>query len=147
MWRQIIALILVVLASSSIAGCIVGATDYSGYYDKAWGDRVVEKSFRKTTNDRGNDLYVGVVRNATTNYSATMSLEHVKTQTDAAKIYADTVASAKNDGYISGAFSSSDVKQDSLVDRWQGTKLLSYMYVTYYYNNDVKSWVVYTHSK
>lgn len=145
-----IAVIVVMIASLSIAGLMarfaVGATDYCDYYNNAWGDRIVEKQFYKTQSDRGNDLYVGVVRNASSQYPATLSLEHVKTQSDAAKIYTDTVAAAQSAGYMSMVFSSSEVKPDLFVERWQGTTSLNYLHVTYYYSEAVNSWLVYEYN-
>ena len=142
-----VAAIIVIIASLSVAGLITvfvaGANDYSDYYNQAWGDRIVEKPFHKTKSDRGNDLYVGVVRNASSQYPATMSFEHVQTQSDAAKIYTDIVDAAKSEGYMSMVFSSSNLKSDPFVERWQGTTSLNYMHVTYYYNEAVNSWLVY----
>jgi len=36
----------------------------SGYYDKLWREGVIETPFYKTVNERYNDVYVGVTRQA-----------------------------------------------------------------------------------
>jgi len=52
-----IAVIVIVVASLSIAGCTTGAADHSNYYNTIWTDQVIDKPFYKTTSERGNDLY------------------------------------------------------------------------------------------
>ena len=137
-------LVLIAIASSSVAGCLIGnhgTTDYSGFYNKAWPDRVIEKPFYKTTSDRGNDVYVGVFENATRQYSTTLALEHVKSQNEAARVYRDIVAGAISDGYVTRS-DKTPTGWPNPVERWEGNKGFNYMYVMYYNSPDVKSWVV-----
>ena len=137
-------LVFAIIASTSVAGCTVsnyGATDYSGFYDKAWPDRVIEKPFYKTTSDRGNDLYVGVFENASKQYSTTVALEHVKSQDEAARVYRDIVAEAISNGYVTRS-NTTPTGWPHPVERWEGNKGFNYMYVMYYNSPDVKSWVV-----
>jgi hypothetical protein len=76
---------IVILASLSVVGCVnntntaspsptAAATsptpaanaDYSSYFGTAWtsGNAIVMQPFTKGTNERGNDVYKGVTRNA-----------------------------------------------------------------------------------
>ncbi len=138
--------IAVVVSLAVVATLYLSATDYSAYYNTHQGTWVVEKPFYKTTSPRGNDLYVGVIRNATSLYSATVSYEHVKTQSEAANIFADTIANAK----ASGAHTGSTSKGSNVADEWGGTTSMGAMYVSYYqasYGGGTGSfWVVQTNT-
>jgi hypothetical protein len=148
MSKKMVAIIaLVIVASLSVAGCTTNKTsstvnDYSSFYNKAWTDVVIEKPFYKNTSVRGNDLYVGVIRNASgETYTGTISFEHVGSQAEAAHVYKETVASNINDGYVPNAFNTS-ADYPTPIERWQGDNGNRHMYVAYYYSPDVSSWVV-----
>jgi hypothetical protein len=155
MEKKLLAIIvLVMVASLSVAGCTIGLpstssptptppADYSSFYDNIYPNRVLEKPFNKTISERGNDLYVGVIRNASQKYTYTITLEHVRSQDEAASVYKDTVAGAIREGYVARSYNTpiSDVYPVPR-ERWQGDKSLSYMNVKYYYYPEVNSWVV-----
>ena len=142
------------VVSLSIAGCTTSTTsttDYTDLYNKNSGNNVV-KPFYKTTSDRGNDLYVGVTRSSI-NQSSNITIEHVKSQDEAAKVFVDTVAAYKSDGYTTRPteYQKFNITTDRV--EWQGDKYvdnpqrvgwgtLYNAYVKYEYGSAVHSWLV-----
>jgi len=82
-------------------------SDLSKYYDNQFGSGppghkfVIEKSFSKSTNERGNDVYIGVIRNETLpkNFAITVIVELTKSETQAKQLYADSVTKKAIEGY------------------------------------------------
>jgi hypothetical protein len=109
------------------------------YYNKrAWVDVVIITPFQKTTNDRGNTVYTGIIRVAGNRLDTTIISEHVGSQAEAASLYKDAVAKAQSDGYVYKPFN--DTARYN--ERWQGDRDYSgYFYTYYFYNPDVNSWV------
>ncbi len=152
-----VAVLIVMMASLSIAGCTspspspsttsssttgANVTDYSDHYNKAMGDWVIEKPFYKTISDRGNDLYMGVARNASSQYSHTLAYEHVKTEDDAAAVFDTLVTQAQDSGYTEKSM----LQDPYSVDSWRGVKTVgsttSVVDISYYHSSSVNSWVV-----
>jgi hypothetical protein len=135
-----ITVLLLLVASLSIAGCTTAATDYSDYYNKYWEEAVVLTKFSKDTSSAGNDRYMGVIRGASKQSSTTVVMEHADSQDKAAQLYKAAVAKAKSDGYKERAFNKT--AESYVVERWQGDMgFNSYISLRYYNNPDVKSWV------
>ncbi len=85
----VITVLLLIVAALSVAGCTINLpstssptptptstpipavstptppADYSSYYNKLWerSGFIVERQFTKSTNARGNDVYMGIMRN------------------------------------------------------------------------------------
>ncbi|MGZ4932284.1 MAG: hypothetical protein ACXV5D_09400 [Halobacteriota archaeon] len=155
MIRKVAVVVFIVMMTSlSIAGCTssstsntsstsgTNVTDYSDHYNKAMGDWIIEKPFYKTTSDRGNDLYMGVARNASSQYSHTLAYEHVKTEDDATVVFDTLVTQAQDSGYTEKS-----MPQDPhTVDAWRGVKTVgsttSVVDISYYHASSVNSWVV-----
>lgn len=99
------------------------------YYTTLWTDRgsVIEKPFRETTSDRGNDLFVGVVRNASRQSTTTISYEHVNSQSQAASVFQEIVTAAKNNGYKERPSNSTDPNTLPYADEyWLGVNNLTF---------------------
>lgn len=153
-----IIVLLLVVASLSVAGCTVGIpntssptptgttpsplADYSSFYDKQWSDRVIEKPFYKTLSNDGNDLYVGVIQNASRVGTSTVTFEHVTSQNEAANIFKNIVANAKSAGYTEMPYTPPSSYQ--VVGHWLGWNdvMRKHTYTQYYYGSEVNSWVV-----
>ena len=132
---------------STQSGSTQNATDYSSYYNTAYGTHgVVVTSFYKTTSDNGNDLYVGVVRNFSSPQSEpnTITLEICTSQSQAAQIYQTAVTNATNAGYV--ARTTAPVFNHPITQGWQGDNAYNdYKMIAYYQDANVgNAWVVET---
>jgi hypothetical protein len=122
------------------------ATNYSSRYDTAYGSgAVVVTPFYLTTSARGNDLYVGAVRNFSQQSRVnTITLELCTSETEAAQIYQTTVANATKAGYVARATVPSGFPAPA-VQAWHGDYGFSYKMVAYYQDQSVgNAWVVET---
>lgn len=149
----VIAVLLLVVTSLSVAGCTsssntsstTGATDYSDQYNKLVSNEVIITPFHKITSARDNALYVGVVGANRTQNITNRSYEHVKSQDDAAKIFNETVAAYKSNGYVTKSVGKDPGSTGGRT--WTGTKGVKQASVVYWYNDNVlgsnqKSWIV-----
>ena len=139
-----IATILAVISivAITVAGCsglillisdlnrpMPGFPSKSEYYNGLWTHRgsVIEKPFNWTTSDRGNDLFVGVVRNASSQSTTTISYEHVNSQSQAASVFQEIVTAAKNNGYKERPSNSTDPNTLPYADEyWLGVNNLTF---------------------
>lgn len=119
----------------------------SDYYTTLWTNRgsVIEKPFCETTSDRGNPLYVGVIRNASRQSTDTISYEHVNSSSKAASVFQVIVTAAKNNGYKERPANSTDPSADPrAVGYWLGTNNLTFSSkaIQYYYGDFYSTYVV-----
>jgi thiol-disulfide isomerase/thioredoxin len=120
--------------------------DYSSHYTTGFSTyNVIVTPFSLTTSARGNDLYVGVVRNFSQQSAHnTITLEHCTSEAQAAQIYQTTVTDATNAGYVARA-TAPDGFPAPPVQAWQGDYGLSFKSVAYYQDPSVgNAWVVET---
>ena len=107
---------------------------------------IVERQFTKSTNERGNDVYMGVMRNATlsqSNAGVTTVMELTKSQAEAKQLYDKYVADKLNEGFTPrqdwiAAMKASDT--GNYTNIWVGQNGLQQFYVLYRYNPAVISW-------
>ena len=117
--------------------------DYSSHYNTGYGSgAVIVTPFYLMTSARGNDLYVGVVRNFSQQSAHnTITLEHCTSEAQAAQIYQKAVTDATNEGYVARA----TAYPFPAVQGWQGDRGLSFKSVAYYQDPHVgNAWVVET---
>ena len=162
-----IAVLLLVVASLSVAGCTVSPTgtssptpsptptpnptpvDYSSALTKASesANFIMERPFTKSVNERGNDVYKGVGRNATNPGSPSVTLvkEVTKSQTEAKTVYDKAVATKLNEGYIADPTGAAAWKPSGCPDCiavWMGSKGNSGFLCHYLYDYTVNGWLV-----
>jgi hypothetical protein len=149
----IIGLVVVAsLLTVVVAGCF-GTTDYSDYYNKnvnikkQWLNGTLEEAFHKSNSTQGNALYIGKIREGAN--PITSKYEHVSSETKAEQVYNETVERAVQDGFVE--FSSNH--GSDVTELWLGNRNDSGggnrndpggIYLAYYKNTDVNSWVVET---
>jgi hypothetical protein len=77
--------------------------DYSSYFDRKWENSgmIIEWPFSESTNVRGNDVYMGILRNATQPgaVSVTIVEEFTKSQNESKQVYDQYVASRLSEGF------------------------------------------------
>ncbi len=118
-----VAVIVIVIASLSIAGCIqIGPTaspspspspsptatleprNIAAELTAAWEacNSYMERPFTKSINARGNDIYKGVSRNATPPRAkrVTVVVKSTKSQAEAKTLYNIEVATEQNEGFV-----------------------------------------------
>jgi hypothetical protein len=129
MTKKLLAIIvIVILASLSVAGCTVGVpstssptptatptptptstpipapVDYSSSFNKNFegAGAIMERPFTKSTNQRGNDVYKGITRNTALAESSKMTtvVELTKSQAEAKQLYDQTIAQKLSEGFI-----------------------------------------------
>ena len=169
MLKKLAATVLVVIALLSIAGCVVNpstsspsptatpvptvttptpAVDYSSVLNSKVesGNFIMTRPFTKSTNERGNDVYKGVGRNATLSGSTDVTLvfELTGTQTEAKQVSDKIVATKLKEGYIPDAshIASHKAAYPSEVDYWFGTYGSNWFSCAYGYGPEVPSWTV-----
>jgi hypothetical protein len=114
-------------------------TDYSSHFNAVWNDVVIEKTFVKGTNERGNTIYTGVIRGVDTRYPNTVIEELVASKGEAANLYNNAVAKARSDGYVYRAFSTAP--NSDIEARWRGDLDSKFFYTDYHFDDTVNSWV------
>ena len=170
MIKKVAVIALVIVASLSVAGCTIGPTssptptptptaaptiamptDYSSYYTKMWqgAGGVVTQQFTKAINVRGNDIYTGIVKNATLSNAppVTYVMEHTKSEAQSKQVYDNFVAAKINEGFsvrsdLVAAWKAEPVSPYTGI--WIGQMGAQQFYVMYGYDSDVHSWVVTT---
>jgi len=106
--KLVAVIVVLVVASLLVAGCTVGlpstssptptptptptaTTDYSSILtkDAESSNFIMERAYTKSTNERGNDVYKGVGRNATLpgSTSVTLVTELTKSEAEAKQVY------------------------------------------------------------
>jgi hypothetical protein len=170
MEKKLLAVIVfIVIASLSIAGCTTNTStpttttqptttaqaDYSSYFDKAYqaGNFFLDKPFTKSTNIRGNDVYMGSIRNTSISGAKGVTVvdELTKSQAEAKQLYDKYVSDKLSQGYTSYPQVVANWKtQGGLEAVWFGATDSYYtnqFYVWYQYNDNVNSWDVTTQAK
>jgi hypothetical protein len=168
MTKKLLAIIvIVVIASLSVAGCTVGLpstssptptstptpvptvstptpqADYSSYFDKWFesGNAIMDRPFTKSTNQRGNDVYKGITRNVSKPESSKMTtvVELTKSKAEAKQLYDQTVAQKINEGFTSSPYWIAIYKAwwPQLTDIWVGVRSGQEYTVSYQYNTYV----------
>ena len=110
------------------------------------GNFIMTRPFTKSTNERGNDVYKGVGRNATLPGSTDVTLvyELTNTQAEAKQVYDKMVATKLQQGYILNptAVAENKAASPSWVDVWYGTYGSNWSACSYGYGPEVHSWTV-----
>jgi len=156
-----IVVLLLVVASLLVAGCtsnkspssststptpIPAQADYSSFFDWSYraGGFFLDTPFTKSTNVRGNDVYMGSIRNTSLpgQKGVTVVEELTNSQTEAKQLYDKYVSNKLSEGYTSYPQEVANWKYDG---KWFGaTDPTHQFYVLYRYSTDVNSWVVTT---
>ncbi|MGA3359876.1 MAG: hypothetical protein ABSC87_06685 [Halobacteriota archaeon] len=166
-----IVVLFLMVASLSVAGCINFSstpsptptptptptstptpTDYSSALTNATesGNFIMERPFTKSTNERGNDVYKGVGRNATNpgSHSVTLVEEVTKSQTEAKQVYDKATSDKLNQGYTADTTAAAEYKSTacpgfmSCVEVWAGSYGTKYFLCSYGYDSTVHGWKV-----
>jgi hypothetical protein len=146
----ILLILFVTFISTFAAGCTANIAptvttsstptptpDYTNYFNTDFVHKrpndvwSVAQNFTRSKNERGNDVYFGVIRNEsyTPKYELTMTIEIAKSKDEAKQIYSQTVISKANDGYIPYTALR---KQHPEGDSWYGNKERSMALIDYY---------------
>jgi hypothetical protein len=167
MIKKVAVIALVIVASLSLAGCTfpistssptpmptptptatpTPVVDYSSVLTKQneAGVGIMERPFTKSTNERGNDVYKGVGRNASKpgSKSVIWVIELTKSQAEAKQLYDKYVAQRLNEGYTPRP---DWVAGWNHPGAWAGVQYSSgnQFTVFYRYNSAVNSWDITT---
>jgi hypothetical protein len=162
---------LVMITLLSVAGCInivspsatptptstptstpTPPVDYSSALDKLFesGNAIMERDFTKSTNERGNDVYKGVLRNATLpgSQSVTVVIETTKSQAEAKQVYDMATRDKLNIGYTADPTGAADFKAlgcsgfQSCIEVWAGNSGANHFLCYYGYISTVHGWAV-----
>jgi hypothetical protein len=123
---------------------------YSSYYTSTWqsGGFIVTQPFTKSTNVRGNDIYLGIIKNATLANAAPMTVveELTKSEAQAKQVYDIYVTAETNEGFSlrSDWVAALNASSPGYNGIWIGQNGQQQFYVLYRYNSDVQSWEVTT---
>lgn len=163
---------LLMIASLSVTGCtfpistgpsptptsaptvttVTPPADYSSYFNKNWesSGMIVERLFTKSINARGNDVYMGIMRNTSLSQgnSVTVVEEFTKSQAEAKQVYDQYVVQKLSEGFSLRtdwvASMKSDPTRAQYDGMWAGTLGVREFFVFYHYNPEVNSWDVTT---
>jgi hypothetical protein len=168
MLKKLAVIALVIVASLLVAGCTTNTSssstptptptptstststsnlDYSSYYQKLWegSGMIVERTFTKSTNVRGNDVYLGIMRNATLSQGTgvTTVMELTKSKNESTQLYDKYVSDKLAADFTPRSdwiaqFKASDT--GNYTNIWIGQSGSQQFYVMYRYNPDVSSW-------
>ena len=168
MERKLLAIIVfAMIASLSVAGCFAAtptpvppspiptvtptpSADYSSYYTSTWqgASFIVTQPFTKSTNVRGNDIYLGIMKNATLSDAppVTTVMELTTGEAQAKQVYDNYVAAKLNEGFSlrSDWVAELNASIPGYSGIWVGQNGQQQFYVFYRYNSDVQSWEVTT---
>jgi hypothetical protein len=164
--RFLAVMVLVMIASLSVVGCVTNpsmssptptatptATDYSSYLNKGFtsGNAIVVQPFTKGTNERGNDVYKGITRNASlpASEATTTVIELTQSQADAKQLYDQTVAQKTTEGFTlqPDAVAYGKAEFPYVTEMWVGQQSASgqAFYIEYYNDSNVSpSWLFIT---
>ena len=128
--------------------------DYSSYYYRLWESNgmIVERPFSESTSVRGgNDVYMGVVQNATQPGAASFSTveELTKSQNESKQLYDQYVASRLSEGFTLrldwvASFNASTLPGYGYNEVWSGQNGANWFIVMYRYFTPIQSWEVTT---
>jgi hypothetical protein len=147
-----IIVLLLVVASLSVAGCTVSnnsasstptpapttepTTDYTSYFNsQVSANATIVKPYEKSTNSRGNDVYTGVVRNKYTPSSTwTLTHELAKSEGDAKAAVDATIAQKINAGFTLKPEETAALKTQmaGTVGVWEGVNSAGEIFLVYY---------------
>ena len=122
MKKTLAIIAIVMLISLSVVGCVnytnttsssptptsssptpTANADYSSYYTKYWQSSgfIVTQPFTQSTNVRGNDVYLGIFKNATLSNAPSMTVveELAKSEAQAKQVYDNYTAAKLNEGF------------------------------------------------
>ncbi|HYB59657.1 MAG TPA: hypothetical protein VEB88_05365, partial [Candidatus Acidoferrales bacterium] len=125
---------------------------YSSYYNSYFTGNgwTLVQPFSKSTNDRGNAVYTGIVSNVTTGHQYSIVVELTASQADAKSAYDQTVAQ-KTPGFTPrpDIVANDTAKNPKYIEEWAGQNgQTSYLYIFYQNNPDVyPSWQCITQSE
>jgi hypothetical protein len=153
----VIVVFLFLVVSVSIAGCAFflspssSPADYSSYFNTWYsnGTSRIKQPFTKGTNERGDTVYTGVTRNSSEvgNYQYTVVIGPTLTQTDATRLYDQTVGQKLGEGFIAQPDWAASYKAafPYNIEVWAGQMGDQDFYVMYYYDSNVSpSWLFVT---
>jgi hypothetical protein len=168
MEKKLLAIIVfVMIASLSVAGCTVGfpstssptptstptpSTDYSSYFTNASESTnfIMEQPFMKSINERGNDVYKGVGRNATLpgSSSVTLVVEVTKSEAEAKQVYDSQVSGKLSEGYTPNPTGAATFQANNpgIIAAWEGTYGAGNYLCYYYYDYTINAWLSYQQS-
>jgi len=170
MKKTLAIIAIVMLASLSVVGCVnytnttsssptptatptatpAANADYNAYYTKIWEGSgfIVTQPFTKSINVRGNDIYMGIMKNATLANAIPMTVvqELTQSQAQAKQVYDNYVAAKQNEGFNlrSDWVAALTASIPGYTGVWVGQNGLQQFYVLYRYNPYVQSWEVTT---
>ena len=160
----------------SVAGCTVGLptassptpsptptptstptppADYSSMYTKYWegNGMIVERPFTQSTNERGNDVYMGIMRNTSLSQGqgVTTVEELMKSQAESKQLYDKYISQKQSQGFTPrndwiAQWKAQDYGTYNYTDIWIGVKDTQQFYIMYRYFPPVHSWVLTTES-
>jgi hypothetical protein len=122
--------------------------DYSSYFTSAFtgGGYVVAQPFVKSTNDRGNDVYQGIIKNTSSGFQYKSVIELTQSSSDAKQLFDQTVAQKTNEGFVNQpdwvAFYRA--RYPDYTDVWIGKQGGQYVNIYSYYDSGASSWLVRT---
>lgn len=117
----VLFVLFVMFSTAFVAGCTTNISptvtpsstptptpDYSKAFNKQFTHNetndvwTVAQNFTKSKNERGNDVYFGVIRNESykPKYELTVTIEIAKSNDEAKQLYSQAVINKANDGYI-----------------------------------------------
>ncbi len=116
-----------------------------------WGGFIVTQPFIKSSDARGNDVYLGIVKNATLTNAIpmTVAIELTKSEAQAKQVFDSFVAAKLNAGFsvssdqVAALNADPSIRYDGI---WIGQSGALYFDTFYRYNPDVNSWEVTTES-
>ena len=124
--------------------------DYSSYFNSYYAGNgwTLVQPFSMSTNDRGNTVYTGIVRNATGGTQQTTVVELTASQADAKNAYDQTVAQ-KTPGFTSRPdwVVNNTAQYPERIEEWAGVNQAGTDIRIFYWNNAQvsPSWEVETH--
>jgi hypothetical protein len=162
MKKTLAIIAIVMLASLSVVGCVSNTNttsssptpaanaDYSSYYTSTWQGTgfIVTQPFTKSTNVRGNDIYLGIMKNATLANAPPMTvvMELTTSEAQAKQVYDNYVATKLNEGLtlVPDQVAALNATVPGYNGIWVGQSGPQWFYALYRYNSNVQSWEVTT---
>ena len=122
--------------------------DYSSYYNRLWegSGMIVDRPFSKSTSVRGNDVYMGIIRNATQPQAVGITTveELTKSQNESKQLYDQYIASRLNEGFTLRPDWVARLNASGYNEVWSGQNGAHEFTVMYRYFPPVQSWEVTT---
>jgi hypothetical protein len=136
--------------SATTSNTTTTSADYSSAFTELYKsyNLTMVQPFKKSTNSRENDVYTGVVRNATVPSSpnVTIVIEKTKSKTEAKNVYNATVAAKLKEGYKANGTSAAAYRATKAYQEvWAGNYSVNWFMCNYGQNSDpaliLHSWV------